>query len=78
MQLDGRLAAGQSRDFDIHPATDAGPAGAKSLHRGLLGGKPRGVAFGASATALAIGDLLRRKDARNERLAVARDGLLPQ
>ena len=63
-------------DFEVDPADAAAPARAERLHSGFFGGEAAGVAFEFVLEALAIFDFVGRKDAAEERLAVAPNGCL--
>lgn len=66
-----RCAATTMNDTHINPRSASGPAAAKRLEYGFLGGKAGGIALGpASAAVFGIPPLNRRKDAIDEVIAV--------
>src|SRR5579862_7899873 len=75
-ELQRGLAACGADDFDIAPADTVGPAGAEGFHRGFLGGEASGVTLKFVAMLLAVFHFGGRKEAFEERRAVARDGRL--
>src|SRR5579862_5224565 len=75
-QFQRGLAAWFADDFDVDPAHAARPACPEGFHRGFLGGKAAGEAFGAVAVLLAVAYFRRGEEALEQRAAAAGNGRL--
>ena len=75
VESDRGPASRLARNFNVAPAHAMVPSGTESFHAGFLGGEAGSVAFHTIGFRVAIADLTFGKDAMEETVAVAGQGL---